>query len=119
MTTLRNSVKLIGRPGQDPEVKALANNRKMARFRLATNEYYTNAKGERVSDTQWHTLIAWGKTADLVENLVKKGKEVAIEGKLTSRSWEDKDGVKRQVVEVVVNEVQILEKTAVATESEA
>jgi len=72
MTTLRNSVKLIGRPGNDPEMKSTANNRKMARFRMATNEYYTNAKGDRVNDTQWHSLIAWGKTAEIVEKLVKK-----------------------------------------------
>lgn len=113
MTTLRNSVKLIGRPGNDPEVKSTANNRKMARFRMATNDYYNNAKGEKVTETQWHSLIAWGKTAELVEKLVKKGKEIAIEGKLTSRVWEDKDGNKRQIVEVVVNEVQVLEKATV------
>ena len=73
MSNLRNSVQLIGRPGIDPEVKILANDRKMARFTLATNDYYHNQKGERVEETQWHNLVAWGKTAEIVEKLVKKG----------------------------------------------
>jgi len=105
MTTLRNSVQLIGRPGMDPEVKTIANDRKMARFTLATNDFYVNNKGERVEETQWHNLVAWGKTAEIVEKLVKKGKEIVIEGKLTTNSWEDKEGVKHYNVEVVVNEI--------------
>ncbi|NOU45894.1 MAG: single-stranded DNA-binding protein [Bacteroidales bacterium] len=105
MTTLRNSVQLIGRPGMDPEVKTIANDRKMARFTLATNDFYVNNKGERVEETQWHNLVAWGKTAEIVEKLVKKGKEIVIEGKLTTNSWEDKEGAKHYTVEVVVNEI--------------
>ncbi len=105
MTTMRNNVQLIGRPGIEPEIKSFDNNRKLARFTLATNDYYYNQKGERVEETQWHNIIAWGKTADIVEKIVKKGKEVAIGGKLTSRNWEDKDGNKRQTVEVVVNQL--------------
>lgn len=112
MTTLRNSVKLIGRPGKDPEVKQLANERKVARFTLATNDYYYNAKGERVEETQWHNLVAWGKTAEVIGKIVKKGREVAVEGKLTSRLWEDKEGKKHQVVEVVINEIMLLEKAS-------
>ena len=105
MTTIRNSVQLIGRPGMDPEVKTIANDRKMARFTLATNDYYYNHKGERVEETQWHNLVAWGKTAEIVEKLVKKGKEIVIEGKLTTNTWEDKEGVKHSNVEVVINEI--------------
>lgn len=112
MTTLRNSVKLIGRPGIDPQVKMMANDRKMARFTLATNEFYTNASGERVAQTQWHNLVAWGKTAEIIEKLVKKGKEIAVEGKLTSRNYEYPTGVKRQVSEVVINEVMLIEKVS-------
>lgn len=108
MTSLRNSVQLIGHAGIDPEVKTLANDRKVARFTLATNEYYYNHKGERVADTQWHKLLAWGKTAQLVEKLVTKGKEVVINGKLTTNKWEDKDGNKHQTVEVVVSEIVLL-----------
>ncbi|MBS4058055.1 MAG: single-stranded DNA-binding protein [Bacteroidetes bacterium] len=110
MTSLKNSVKLIGRPGKDPEIKVIGNDRKMARFTLATNDYYYNAKGERVEETQWHNLVAWGKIAEVVEQHVKKGREIAVEGKLTSHSWEDKDGQKHQLTEVLINEVMVLER---------
>ena len=112
MTTIRNSVQLIGRPGMDPEVKTIANDRKMARFTLATNDFYVNNKGERVEETQWHNLVAWGKTAEIVEKLVKKGKEVVIEGKLASNTWEDKEGVKHFNVQVVINELLAIEKAS-------
>jgi single-strand DNA-binding protein len=110
MTTLRNSVQLIGRPGIDPEVKTIANDRKMARFTLATNDYYYNNKGERIEETQWHNLVAWGKTAEIVEKLVKKGKEIVIVGKLASNTWEDKEGVKHTNVQVVINQMMPIEK---------
>lgn len=93
MSTLRNTVQLIGHVGNDPEIVNLESGKKLAKFSIATNESYKNAKGEKVTDTQWHNIVAWGKTADLVENYVPKGKEVGIEGKLTSRSYEDKDGI--------------------------
>ncbi len=112
MTTLRNSVQLIGRPGIDPEVKTIANDRKMVRFTLATNDYYFNNKGERIEETQWHNIVAWGKTADIVEKLVKKGKEIMIEGKLASNNWEDKEGVKHTQVQVIINEILALEKAS-------
>ncbi|MFZ4464385.1 MAG: single-stranded DNA-binding protein [Bacteroidales bacterium] len=111
MSNLRNSVQLIGRPGIDPEVKILANDRKMARFTLATNDYYHNQKGERVEETQWHNLVAWGKTAEIVEKLVKKGKEIVVEGKLTTNQWEDKEGAKHSRVEVVINELYVIERS--------
>lgn len=111
MSTMRNSVQLIGRPGIDPEVKKFdATNRVVARFTLATNDYYYNQKNERVDETQWHNIVAWGKTAELVEKRVRKGREIALEGKLTTRYWEDKDGNKRQTVEVVMNEFLVTEK---------
>jgi single-strand DNA-binding protein len=84
--------------------------KKLAKFSIATNETYKNNKGEKVTDTQWHNVVAWGKTADLIENYVPKGKEIGVEGKLTSRSYEDKDGIKRYVTEVVCNEVLLLGK---------
>jgi len=108
MSTLRNSVKLIGNVGQVPEIKTLESGRKVAHFSIATNENYTNKDGERVTQTYWHNLVAWGKTAEIVENYVDKGKEVAIEGKLTNRSYETKDGQKRYVTEIVVNEILLL-----------
>jgi single-strand DNA-binding protein len=104
---MNNFVQLIGRAGNDPEIKTLENDRKMARFRMATSTYYINQKGERAEDTQWHQLVAWGKTAELVEKLVKKGKEMAVSGKLNNNSWEDAEGNKRYSVDVVVNEIMV------------
>lgn len=111
MTTMRNSVQLIGRLGKDPEIKTLANDRKMARFTMATADAYTNPQGVRVENTQWHTIVAFGKVVDILEKYVRKGQEIALEGKLTSNSWDDKDGNKRYTVEVVLNELVLLQKT--------
>jgi len=110
MSTLRNTVQLIGHVGNDPEIVNLESGKKLAKFSVATNESYKNAKGEKITDTQWHNIVAWGKTAELIENYVPKGKEIGIEGKLTSRSYEDKEGVKRYITEVVCNEVLLLGK---------
>lgn len=110
MNTLRNKVQLIGNLGNDPEIINLDSGRTLAKFSLATNDSYKNANGEKVTDTQWHNVIAWGKTAEIIEKYVGKGKEVAIEGKLTSRSYETKEGEKRYVTEVVCNELLMLGK---------
>ncbi|MCT4629539.1 single-stranded DNA-binding protein [Winogradskyella sp.] len=110
MNALKNKVQLIGHLGNDPEIINLESGKTLAKFSIATNESYKNAKGEKVTDTQWHSIVAWGKTAQIVENFVSKGKEVAIEGKLTTRSWEDKDGMKRYITEVVCNELLMLGK---------
>ncbi|MBS1521239.1 MAG: single-stranded DNA-binding protein [Bacteroidetes bacterium] len=104
MNTLKNSVRLVGNLGMDPEVKSFDNDRKLAKIAIATNEIYKNDKGEKVTDTQWHNLVLWGAQAKLAEQILKKGDEIAIEGKLASRSYVDKDGNKRYVTEVVVNE---------------
>ncbi len=108
MSTLKNSVTLIGNVGQNPEVKTLENGQKVANFSLATNETYYNKAGEKVTQTYWHKLVAWGKTAEIIENYVHKGKEIAIEGKLTNRNYEDKNGQKQYITEVLVNEVLLL-----------
>ena len=108
MNTLRNKVQLIGNLGNDPEIINLDSGSKLAKFSVATNESYKNAQGEKVVDTQWHNVVAWGKTADIIESYVTKGKEVAIEGKLTTRSWDDKEGLKRYTTEVVCNEILML-----------
>ena len=105
---MRNKVTLIGNLGQTPEVKELTGGKKVAKFSLATNESYRNKAGEKITDTQWHNLIAWGKTAEIVEKYVKKGSEIAIEGKLLNRNYTDKDGVKRYVTEIQVNELLML-----------
>jgi single-strand DNA-binding protein len=110
MNALRNKVQLIGNTGNDPEIINLESGKKLAKMTLATNESYKNDQGEKITDTQWHNVIAWGKTADLIEKYVSKGKEVAIEGRLTHRSYEDKSGEKRYMTEVVVNELLLLGK---------
>jgi single-strand DNA-binding protein len=110
MNNLRNSVRLIGNLGAAPEVKNLESGKKMAKLNLATNETYTNLKGEKVTETCWHNLIAWGKTAEIVEKYLDKGNEIAIEGKLTSRSYNNKEGEKKYITEIVVNEVLMLGK---------
>ena len=110
MNTLRNKVQLIGNLGNDPEIINLESGKTLAKFSIATNESYKNAQGDKITDTQWHNIVAWGKTAQIVEKFVTKGKEVALEGKLTTRSWEDKDGMKRYITEVVCSELLMLGK---------
>lgn len=104
---MRNQVRLIGNLGMTPETKNFDGGKTMAKFSLATNETYKNANGERVQETQWHNVIAWGKTAELAAQLLKKGSEVAIEGKLLNRSYEDQKGVKHYVTEIQLNEFVI------------
>jgi len=104
MATIKNSVRLIGNIGMDPDVRTFDNNRKMVRLSIATNDSYKNDKGEKVTDTQWHNIVLWGTQANMAETYLKKGDSVIIEGKLASRNYNDKDGVKRYVTEVVVNE---------------
>lgn len=108
MNSLRNKVNLIGRLGMNPEVRTLSTGKVMARFSLATTDTYKNEKGEKLTETQWHNLIAWGSPARVIEKYVKKGQEIAVEGKLTSRSYEDKNGVKRTVSEVVISDLLLL-----------
>ncbi len=108
MSTLRNKVQLIGNVGNAPEITNLESGKKVAKFSIATNESYKDSKGEKVTNTQWHTIVAWGKIAEIVEKFVGKGKEVALEGKLTSRSYETAAGEKRYVTEVVVDEILLL-----------
>ena len=107
---MKNTVQLIGHVGQDPEVKSLEGGKKLANISIATNEIYYKENGDKVEKTEWHRVTAWGKTADIIEKYVTKGKEIAIEGKLTHRSYDDKDGVKRFITEVVANEVLLLGK---------
>lgn len=108
MYALKNKVQLIGNLGNNPEIRTTENGKKMARFSVATNELYRSAKGEKVTETQWHNLIAWGKVADIAEQYLSKGSEVAIEGKLINRNYTDKEGNKRFITEVQVNEILML-----------
>ena len=110
MNAMKNKVQLIGHVGQEPEIKTFDGGKKVANITIATNDYYINDKGEKVEQTEWHRVTAWGKVAEIIEKYVEKGKEVAIEGKLTHRSYDDKDGVKRYITEVVVNDILLLGK---------
>lgn len=108
MYALKNKVQLIGNLGNAPEVKTTENGKKLATFSIATSESYRNAKGEKVTDTQWHRVVAWGKVAEIAEKYLEKGREVAIEGKLVNRSYNDKEGNKKYITEVQVSELLLL-----------
>lgn len=108
MNAMRNKVQLIGNVGNDPKIVALEGGKKLAKFSIATNETYRDKKGEKVQKTQWHNIVAFGKLADLIESYVSKGKEIAIEGKLEHRQYEDKEGQTRYVTEVIAHEMVLL-----------
>lgn len=110
MYTLRNKIQLIGNLGAAPEVKTTESGKKFARFSMATSENYMNAQGEKVQETTWHTLVAWGKLADVAEKYLQKGTEIVAEGKLLNRSYTDKSGTKKYITEVELNEILLLGK---------
>ena len=112
MKTLRNSVQLIGNLGKDVEVKTFDNGNSVINFPLATSEYYTNADGEKVQTTQWHTIVAWGKKGEQMSSNLSKGNQVLVQGKLTYRSYEDKEGIKRFVTEVIADSFVKMTKDA-------
>ncbi len=110
MNALRNSVRLIGHLGDAPKVRLFESGRKIASFSLATNENYLDSAGNRKSETTWHRLVAYGKTANIAEKYLRKGSELAVEGKLTNRSYDDKNGDTHYITEVVVNSLMMLDK---------
>ncbi len=107
MNTLKNNVQLVGNLGMNPEVKNLENGKKVAKVSMATHESYRNAKGEKITETQWHNLVAWGKTASIIEKYLKKGSEITVTGKLVHRNYIDSDNVKRNLTEIKVSELLI------------
>lgn len=106
--TSLNRVTLIGNLGRDPEVRHSENGAIRASFTLATNDYFKNKAGEKVSKTEWHTIVLWGKMAEICEKYLVKGKQVYIDGKLSNRSFEGKDGEMRHITEVVANSIVLL-----------
>ena len=104
MNTLSNSVQLIGNLGKDVEFKTLESGSKLATFSLATSEYYTNKEGEKVTQTEWHNIVAWGMTAEKMSELLKKGHRVAIQGKIMYRNYTDKDGNTRYSTDIRANQ---------------
>ena len=112
-SSVKNSVRIIGNLGKDPEIKIFGksgSDQKLAKFSIATTEVYTNKKGEKVEDTQWHNVIVWGKLAGIVEKFIAKGSKIALEGKLTNRSYEDKSGNKKYITEITANDIHMLSK---------
>lgn len=110
MNTLRNKVQLIGRLGQDPEIVKFGDGNKMAKFSMATDDSYKDKDGKKVERAYWHNVVVRGGLAEVVENYVVKGQEIAVEGKLTNRSWEDKEGNKHYITEVICSELLMLSK---------
>ncbi|MDY7396814.1 single-stranded DNA-binding protein [Aureibaculum sp. 2210JD6-5] len=109
MSTIKNHVQLIGNVGQEPTITNLESGKKVARLSLATNEYYKNGKGEKQTDTNWHAVVAWGKTAEIIEKYAEKGKEIGVVGKLKTRTYtEPKEGNLRYVTEVVADEILLM-----------
>jgi len=108
MNTITNSVRLIGRLGADPEVRLIGLDKKVAHFSMATHETYKDAEGNKVEKTCWHNLTAWNLQAQVAEKYLRKGQQVAIEGKLNNYSYKDKEGLKKHMQEVIVNEIRLL-----------
>lgn len=108
MNSLKNRVQLIGNLGQDPETKTLESGKKVAKFTLATNDDYKNGDGQKVSETTWHNIVAWNGLAEIAGKYLKKGNQVAVEGRIVYRNYEDKKGVTKYVTEIVLNEMMML-----------
>jgi len=108
MNALRNKVQLIGRLGQEPEIVNFEDGNQLAKFSMATDDSYKDSEGNKIDRTHWHNVVVRGGLVKVVDNYVEKGQEIAIEGKLTSRSYDDKDGVKRYITEIMCNELLLL-----------
>jgi single-strand DNA-binding protein len=109
---IKNHVQLIGRLGANPEVKVLENGTKMAKFNLAVTETYVTKTGDKVSDVQWHSIVAWGTLATIAQRILQKGTQVTVDGKLFNRSYTSKDGIKRSTTEIVANELFVTQQKA-------
>ena len=105
-----NKVILLGNLGKDPEVKKLETGKSVANFSLATSEVYKNKEGEKVTKTEWHNIVLWSPLAEIAESYLKKGSQLYLEGKISNRSYEDKEGVKKYISEVVGREITLLGK---------
>jgi single-strand DNA-binding protein len=108
MNSLKNRATLIGNLGQDPEIKTTDGGKKVAHFTLATDDGYKNSEGQKISETTWHNVVAWNGLADIAGRFLKKGKQVACEGRIVYRSYEDKKGVTKNITEIVLNDLVLL-----------
>jgi single-strand DNA-binding protein len=108
MNTMKNRVTLIGNLGQDPETKTTETGKKVAHFTMATDDGYKNAEGQKIKETTWHNIVAWNGLADIAGKYLKKGKEVAVEGRIVYRTYEDKKGTTKNITEIVLNDLVLL-----------
>lgn len=108
MNSLKNKVQLIGYLGQDPETKTTESGKKVTHFTLATDDGYKNAEGQKVNETTWHNIVAWNGLADLADKYLKKGRQIAVEGRIVYRTYEDKKGTTRYITEIVLNDLAFL-----------
>ena len=108
MNQLQNKVQLIGHAGINPEIKKTTNGTKMAKLALATHEVYKDKNGDRKTETQWHNLVLWGRNANSAENYIRKGSRIAIEGKISNRSYVTPAGEKKFISQIIVNEIVLM-----------
>ncbi len=108
MKSIKNKVQLIGNLGNNPVLKTLNSGKKLVRFSLATSASYKGQSGEKIENTQWHTIVAWENLADISVKLFKKGCQVAVEGQITYREYDDENGTKRHITEIIANEILLL-----------
>jgi len=116
MNALRNKVQLIGRLGQDPDIKTLESGKKVAHFTMATNENFKSADGTKTEETTWHSIVAWNGLAELASKYLKKGREVCIEGRISYRSYTDKNGMPKSVTEIVASDLVLLSSGGIVKE---
>ncbi len=107
-----NKVMIIGRLGQDPEMRYTPSGRPLTKFQLAANRSWTTADGEKKTETEWFNIVAWGKLAEICNQYLKKGQQVYIEGRLHTRRWQDDDGANHSSVEVITQEMIMLDGRA-------
>lgn len=108
MSSLKNRVTLIGNLGMDPETKTTESGKKVTHFTLATDDGYKNAEGQKIKETTWHNIVAWNGLADIANRFLKKGREVAVEGRIVYKNYEDKKGVTKYTTEIVLNDLVLL-----------
>lgn len=118
MNSLKNRVTLIGNIGQDPEVKTTESGKKVTHFTLATNDGYKNTEGQKVNETTWHNIVAWNGLAETASKFLKKGREVAVEGRIVYRTYDDKKGVTKNITEIVLNDLLLLRNGKGASKDE-
>jgi single-strand DNA-binding protein len=108
MNSLKNRVTLIGNLGQDPETNTTESGKKVTHFTLATDDGYKNSEGQKVNETTWHNIVAWNGLADIAGKYLKKGRQVAVEGRIVYRTYEDKKGATKNITEIVLNDLILL-----------